>query len=115
MYGFLFSFLQLFLDLGALADSVAQIVELCTANLTAADDFNLFNVRGMYREGLLHAYTVGYASYGKGLGDSAAVLGNDGAFEKLNSLSVALFDSVVNLDGVTDVEYGGIFLELLVC
>ena len=50
----------------------------------------------MYREGLLDADAVGNASDGEGLGDAAAVLGDDSALEELNSLAGTLFDLVGN-------------------
>ncbi len=108
-----FERLELFLNLGALAHTVTEIVKLRTANLTASDDLNLFNVGRMYREGLLNAAAVRNTSYSEGLGDTAAILSDDGTLEHLNSLSVALFDLVVDLNGVTNVKYRGIFLELL--
>ena len=103
-----------FLNLGALADSAAQIVELSTTDFTASYYFYLSNVGGMEREGLFNTNTVGNSAYGKGLGDAAAVLSDNGAFKHLNSLSVTLFDLVVNTNSVTDVELGHRFLQLLV-
>ena len=49
---------DLLLNLGCLTDSVAQVVELRTADLTAADDLNLLYMRRVDREGLFYAYTV---------------------------------------------------------
>ena len=61
----------------------------------------------MNRENTFHAYAVGNAADGEGLGNSGAVLCNDGSLENLNSLSVALFDVDVNLNGVSDNNLGG--------
>ena len=69
----------------------------------------------MYGEGFFHAGTVGNTSYGKGFGYSAAVLRDYSALEELNSLARTLFDLVINLNGITDVYNGYIFLLLLVC
>ncbi len=102
--------LKLFLNLRALTNSVAEIVKLSASNLTASDNFNLFNVRRMYGESLLYANAVRNTSYSEGLGDSAAVLGNDSALEKLNSLSVTLFDLVVNTNSITNIQFGYVFL-----
>jgi hypothetical protein len=51
-----------------------------------------------------------FTSYSEDFGNSAAVLSADGTLEKLNSFSCALFDSVVNTNGITDVEGGYSFL-----
>ena len=107
--------LDLFLNLGCLTNSVTQVVELCSANLTLTDNVYLLNVRRVDGEGLLHAASVGNASYGEGLGDSAAVLCNNGTLEHLNSLAVTLFDSVVYTNGVTNVDDRQFGLKLLVC
>ena len=72
---------ELLLDLGALADSVAQVVELCASYLTDSYDLDLIDVGRMYRESLLYADAVGYTSDGEGFGDSAAVLSDDGSLE----------------------------------
>ena len=58
---------ELFLDLRILADLVAEVIELSASNFTASDNFDLFDVRGMYGEGLFDADTIGNTSYGKGL------------------------------------------------
>ena len=107
--------LNLFLDLGALSCSASEVVELCTAHLTATDNVNLLNIRRVYGEGLLYADTVGYSSYGEGLGNSASLDGDDSSFEHLNTLFVSFLDSVVNSYGITDVELGHFRFELLVC
>ena len=101
---------ELFLDLRILADLVAEVIELSASNFTASDNFDLFDVRGMYGEGLFDADTIGNTSYGKGLGNSAAVLRDYSALKELNSLARTLFDLVINLDGITDVYNGYIFL-----
>ena len=107
--------LKLLLDLGALADSVAKVVELCASDFTDSDDLDLIDVRGMYREGLLDADAVGYASDSEGFGDAAAVLSDDSALENLNTLAGSFLDLIVNADGVADIDYRDIFLELLIC
>ena len=106
---------DLFLNLGSLTHAVTQVVELRAANLTDAGDFNLCYVGRVNGEGLLHAYTVGNTSYGKGLGDTAAVLSDHSTLEKLNSFFGALHDLVVDTDGVTDADNRHLCLQLLVC
>ena len=104
-----------FFYLCALAHSVTQVVQFCSANLTLAGNFYLHNVGGMQREGLLGAYAERNASYGEGLGDTTVLLSDNGAFKKLNSLSGALNDTLMNLNGVTYVELRNLRLELLLC
>ena len=47
-----------FLDLGSLAETVAQVVELRSANLAVTDGFHVDDVGCMHRENLLAADTV---------------------------------------------------------
>ena len=101
---------ELFLDLRILADLVAEVIELSASNFTASNNLDLFDVRGMYGESLFDADTVGNTSYGEGFGNSAAVLRDYSALKELNSLARTLFDLVINLDGITDIYNGYIFL-----
>ena len=81
---------QLFLDLGALAHAAAQIVQLGTPHSTIADHLDLVDGGRVHGEDLLHTDTVGDAAHGDGLGDAAVLLGDDGALEDLDTLTVAL-------------------------
>ena len=105
---------DLLLNLGCLTNSGAEVVELRTANLRLAEYYDLLNVGGMKGEGLLYTYTVGNTSNGKGLGDSAAMLSNNGTLEHLSSGLLTLGDTNVNLYTVTDAEYGNFGLKLLI-
>ena len=105
--------LDLLFNLGSLAHSVTQIVELCTSDHTGTNDVDLNNVGRMDGEGLLNTNRVRNASYSEGLGDSAAVLCDDNAFEKLNSLTCSLFNAVVDTNGITDINYGKFRLKML--
>ena len=69
----------------------------------------------MQREGLLDAYAERHTSNSEGLGDATVLLSDNGTFEKLNSLSGALNDTLMNLNGVTYVELRNLRLELLLC
>ena len=106
--------LLLLLDLGILTDLVTQVVQLSASDLTVADDVDLNNVGRVDREDLLHTAAVGDTSDGEGLGDAAAVLGDNGTLKHLNSLTRTLNDLVVDADGVTDVDLGHLGLKLLV-
>ena len=105
---------NLFLNLCTLTNALTDVVELSAANLTGSDEFNLDNVGRMERERLFNAATICNTSYGEGLRDTTAVLCNNGTLEDLDSLPCALFDTVVNLNGATDLDYRGILLNLLI-
>ena len=96
--------LDLFLNLGSLTNSVSQVVQLSASYLTVTDNVDTGYVGGMERESLFHAYTVCYAANGEGLGDTAAVTGDNSTLEHLDSFSRTLFDFVVYTDGVTNME-----------
>ena len=86
---------DLFFNLGSLTDSLANVVQLCTSDFTDANDVYLLNVRRVDGESLLNTTTVRNTSYSKGFGNTAAVLSDNGSFEKLDSFAVTLFDTVV--------------------
>ena len=101
-------------DLGALADSVAEVVQLCTANLTAPDDLYLFHVGRMDRERLFNAAAVCDAANLERLRDPAAAATDDRALEDLGADPLSLFDPVVDPYGVSDVELRDLSLHLLI-
>ena len=103
-----------FLNLGALTNSVAEVVQLRTANLTVTDNFNLSYVGRIKREGLFYAYAICYAANRKGGTNTSVVSCDYGAFKKLDSFASAFLDLVVNADGITYVELMGAFDELLI-
>ena len=106
---------EIFLNLRSLTNSSAEVVELSAANLTLTDNVNSHNVGRMNGESLFNAASVSDSSYGKGSGDAALVLSDNGALVHLNSFSCTLDDLVVNTNSVTDVELGYLFFELLIC
>lgn len=106
--------LLLLLNLSCLTNSTSEVVELSAANLTYAIYFNLLNIRRMDRESLLNAYAVGNSSNREGLGDSAAVLSDNGTVEHLCSGLLSLSDADVNLYAITDVELRNLSLKLLI-
>ena len=103
--------LKLLLDLGGLAHAVAQIVQLGAAHAALADNLHGLHVGGVQGEHALHTYAVGNAAHGEGLADAAALAGDHGAFELLDTLPVAFTDVHVHADGVTDGELGDLSLE----
>lgn len=68
---FLYRKLQLGLDLGGLAHTATEVVQLCTAYLALADRFNLDHVGGVNREHLFHTYAIGDTANSEGLVDTA--------------------------------------------
>lgn len=108
---FVLLLLNKLLDLSGLADSLAEIVQLSAANLTASYKLYLLNYRRVYRENSLDAAAVSYTSYGKGLVDTAVLLGNNSTLEDLDPRLVTLSDSYVYLYGITNVNYGCVFLH----
>jgi len=104
-----------FLNLCSLTYAITYVVELSTANLTAAGNVNLYNVGRVKRERLFNADTVSDLSDGKGFSDATVLLSDNKTVEKLNSFSAAFFDFVVYDDRITDFELGYFCLQLLVC
>ena len=76
------------LDLGSFAGAAAQVVQFCTADLALAHHSHLLNKGAVDGEDTLDAHAVSNAANGKGLGDAAVLLGNDGALEGLDTLKI---------------------------
>ena len=102
---------KLFLDLSSLTHAVTQIVQLSPADLTSTDGLDLLDHRAVEGEDLLHADAVRDAADGEGLVDTAVLLGNDGALEHLDTLTVAFLDAQVDTHGVAHVDCGGSLLR----
>ena len=98
-------FTNFFLDLSSLTDSVTQIVELAAANLTAANDLNVNNVRAVERENSLYAYAVRKTANGEGLSYAGTTASDHGALEHLDSFSLTLTDIYAYLYGIADLEF----------
>ena len=65
-------------------------------------------------ESLLNAYAVRNSSYSKGLGDSAAMLCNNGSLKELDSFLFTFGDADVNLYTVTNAKLRYVSFELLI-
>ncbi len=105
--------LQTLFDLCCLADAIAEVVELCSANLSFSDGLNRNNGGGVNGEDLLAAYVVGNAANGDGLVDAAVLLCNDGSLEGLGTLTGAFLNLYGNLNGIADVHLGQLRLHVL--
>ena len=101
------------LDLCSLAEAVAQVVQLCTADLALTDGLDHCNVGRMQGENLLAADAVGNTANSDGLSDAAALASDDGAFENLDTLTRAFLDANMNTNGVADLSFGQLFLHVL--
>ena len=94
------------LDLSSLAGTTTQIEQLGAADLALADNGDLLNEGAVDGEDTLNADTVGNAANGKGLCNAAVLLSNNGAFESLDTLTLAFLDANINADGIANVELG---------
>ena len=107
--------LESFLDLSSLTNSVTQIVELSTANLTVSNYLYLLDNGRVQGEYSFDTAAVSYTSYGKGLADTAVLLSDNGALEYLYSALLAFLDQNVYLDGITDTELRNVLLHAVLC
>ena len=97
-------FLQFLFDPGSFADSVTEIVELRSSDMTMTENFNAHHVGRMDGEYPLHAAAVGNTAHGEGFGDPAVLHSNDGAFKHLVSFFVAFTDFNRNANVVADLD-----------
>lgn len=103
----------LLLETSGLADLVAEEVELGAADLAAADDLDLLDLRRVNREGTLDTHTEADLADGEGLTVRSTMTAGDDALEHLGTLASTLDDLVVDLDGIADVERRQVFTNLL--
>ena len=103
------SVLNALFDLGALAHTVPQIVQLGSADFALANGLDLFDRGRMDGENLLHADTVRHAADRDGLLDAAVKRGDHGLLEEQETRAVALLEE----DGVAHIGRGGRFLLIL--
>ena len=104
----------LFFDLGRLADAIAQVVQLGPAHIAPANDLDLGNRWGVNWERSLDPDAVAEFTNRVGLGDSAALNGNDVALEHLDSLVLTLDNAHMNLDFIAREKLGDVGTEGLV-
>ena len=101
-----------FFDLGGLALAFAQIVQLGTANFTAANHVNMIHTGRIDRESTFNADAVGHAAHRECFADPAVAFCNNCTFESLQTFAV----SFNNLDpytyGIADAELGQIAADL---
>src|SRR5688500_2024971 len=96
----------LFLDLRSLTAQCTHVVKLGAAHVTLGDELDLFDDRGVHREGTLYADTEGNLADGEGLANAVTLAAQDEALEHLDAGVLAFDDVHVNLEGVTRAELG---------
>ena len=106
-----FANLDLFFDLCRFTDSVAQIVQLASADFTGTDKLNLCHIGRIHGEYSLNADAVGNAANGKGFGNAAAFDRDDSAFKHRNSFSFPFADCDMYLDNIANLNVGSVFLN----
>src|SRR5688572_15764493 len=98
----------LLLDLRLLAAKVAQVVKLRAAHVTAGDDLDVIDDRGVHGEHALDTDLERDLAHREGLTDALVLAGDHDALEHLNTRARAFDDVHVHLDGVTGAEVGDV-------
>jgi len=102
-------------ETGALAYTIAQEIELGAPHLAVAHDLNLFHTGAVQSEHALDADAMGAdLAHGEAGSRTRAVFGNDCALKHLHTLVLSLDNAVMHLDDIANLNFGGIFFELLV-
>lgn len=96
-----------------LADTLAEVMELRTADLAFGDDLDFCNPRSMEREHPLDTFTVRDFPNGESGVDTSAAFGNDDTRKDLDTLFAPFDNAAVHLDRVSDIEFCNVLLELL--
>lgn len=100
--------IALFLNFRLLATKLAEIVELCTANIATADEFDVIDNGRVDGKGALNAHLEAHFTNREGFTDALTRTANDNTLENLDARAIALNDIHVNLDSVSGAEFGNI-------
>ena len=100
------------LDLGGLADPVAEVVELGPPDLALPDNLDPVDPRAVQGEDPLDTDAVADLPDDEGAADADVVLRDDDAFVDLDPLCGTLDDLEIDLDGISDGEALRILLDL---
>lgn len=98
-----------FLDTCSLAAQVTQVIELCAADLAAADNIDVIDDRCVQRENALDTDAEADLSYCDRFTRTAVLAGDDNAFKNLKALLIRLLDADVHLDGVARLKSRNVF------
>ncbi len=101
----------LFLDLRGLATELAQVVQLGATDVTARDDLDVVDDRGVDGELTLDTDLEADLADGEGFADAIALTTRDDTLENLDTAAAAFNDVDVDLHVVTDTEIGDVALE----
>ena len=102
---------QFFLDTCRLAATVPEVVQLGTAHVTAALDFDAGDQRGVGLERTFHAFAAGDLAHDKAAVQATVTLGDNHAFVSLHALACTFNHVHAHDDGVTRGEFGDCFSE----
>lgn len=97
----------------ALTDTVAKVVKLSAADLTAGNDLDFGDARAVERVDTLYSRAVGDLTNGEGGIDATSTHGEDDSLEHLDTLLTAFNNAIMDLHGITDSEVNAVRLHLL--
>lgn len=89
----------------------SQVVKLCAFGFSASQRPDVNNTGAVQRKDSLNAFVIHDSADCECLVDASAFAGDDGAGEYLDSLFVALDDSTMYVDGVSDFEMRNLVLQ----
>jgi hypothetical protein len=96
----LFDVVALLSNLSGLAAKLAQVIKLCSSNVSARDKLNFIKNWSVNWPGALYANLERYLTNGEGLANTVSGTTDYNSLEKLNTAAATLNDIYVNLDGV---------------
>jgi hypothetical protein len=96
----LFDVVALLSNLSGLAAKLAQIIKLCSSNISARDKLNFIKNWSVNWPGSLYTNLERYLTNGEGLANTVSGTTDYNSLEKLNTAAATLNDIYVNLDGV---------------
>src|SRR6056297_1793291 len=105
---------ELLLDASCLAFEITKVEQLGATDLAATLDHDRVDDRAESLENTLYAGTVRDLANGEGGIDTAVLLGDNHAFECLDTLAIAFSDPDVDHDGIAGGKIRNVALNLLV-
>jgi hypothetical protein len=96
---------------GGFSGAFAEVIELGTSRLTAADGDNIDDIRGMEREYAFDAFADDDAADGEHLVYAVTLAGDDGAGEDLDAFLVAFDYFAVDVNGIAYAEKGYVLFQ----
>src|SRR5690606_23118585 len=87
---------------------LAQVVEVGAANVAAAHDLELLDLRGVHGVDALDTHAVADLANGEGLAETAALAPDHHTLEDLDALLLAFLDAIVDADLVAGPKRGNV-------